>query len=212
VGSGFAWHPLIVRGVHASLVFPASHYVEQAVALPRQSFPETEDTPSEAIRWHDACRRRCPASKATQRRILFRHRSPLSGFRSCTEPATAAWPESCTRRTRHGEAAGQVSFVLGRDRAGARSARRSRARRAPSARLPHRVVSHVCLGAQLQLPCNFAGKFDWLCLPEQHPSHAKCLETGSRITYARTYYIFSRRRDDEFMGLATCRSLSYKKK
>ena len=23
-----------------------------------------------------------------------------------------------------------------------------------------RVVSHVCLGAQLQLPCNFAGKFD----------------------------------------------------
>ena len=23
-----------------------------------------------------------------------------------------------------------------------------------------RVVSHVCLGAQHQLPCNFAGKFD----------------------------------------------------
>ena len=23
-----------------------------------------------------------------------------------------------------------------------------------------RVVSHVCLGAQIQLPCNFAGKFD----------------------------------------------------
>jgi len=26
-----------------------------------------------------------------------------------------------------------------------------------------RVVSHVCFGSQLQLPCNFAGKFDWLC-------------------------------------------------
>ena len=77
--------------------------MRRARVLPAQSFPGTE----EQVPWR-AEAIHCLLLETASSFQCYATMNALSGFQSCREPATA-WPGSCMRATRHGDA--QVPFV-----------------------------------------------------------------------------------------------------